>query len=123
MSSSFYHQSKGNSGIQANFFPKVNHSLFENFLDMMNKNNKQKVVVVGAGPVGALAALYAARRGDDVEIYELRGGRSILFFSRQESSVYARLISYSDQGQVLALMVVGPDWFAMSFGFTLSEHD
>ncbi|KAF2110359.1 kynurenine 3-monooxygenase-like protein [Lophiotrema nucula] len=32
----------------------------------------QKVVVVGAGPVGSLAALYAAVRGHDVEIYELR---------------------------------------------------
>ncbi|KAK6215261.1 kynurenine 3-monooxygenase [Colletotrichum tabaci] len=36
----------------------------------MAKN--QKVVVVGAGPVGSLAALYAAQRGYDVEIYELR---------------------------------------------------
>lgn len=35
---------------------------------------KQKVVIVGAGPVGSLAALYAAARGDDVEVYELRGG-------------------------------------------------
>ncbi|OTB17590.1 hypothetical protein K445DRAFT_316219 [Daldinia sp. EC12] len=33
----------------------------------------QKYVVVGAGPVGSLAALYAAKRGHDVEIYELRG--------------------------------------------------
>ncbi|KAM0335500.1 hypothetical protein ACHAQA_000548 [Verticillium albo-atrum] len=33
---------------------------------------KQKIVVVGAGPVGSLAALYAAKRGHDVEIYELR---------------------------------------------------
>ncbi|KAI2627975.1 FAD/NAD(P)-binding domain-containing protein [Hypomontagnella submonticulosa] len=32
----------------------------------------QKYVVVGAGPVGSLAALYAAKRGHDVEIYELR---------------------------------------------------
>ncbi|KAH6615751.1 hypothetical protein B0J18DRAFT_289349 [Chaetomium sp. MPI-SDFR-AT-0129] len=32
----------------------------------------QKVVVIGAGPVGSLAALYAANRGDNVEIYELR---------------------------------------------------
>jgi thioredoxin reductase len=40
---------------------------------------KQKLVVVGAGPVGSLAALYAAARGDEVEIYELRGGRSYLF--------------------------------------------
>lgn len=34
---------------------------------------RQKTVVVGAGPVGSLAALYAAQRGDDVELYELRG--------------------------------------------------
>ncbi|EEH20566.1 hypothetical protein PABG_02797 [Paracoccidioides brasiliensis Pb03] len=34
---------------------------------------KQKVVIVGAGPVGSLAALYAAERGDIVELYELRG--------------------------------------------------
>ena len=40
---------------------------------------KQKVVVVGAGPVGALAALYAASRGDHVEIYELRSGTSKVF--------------------------------------------
>ncbi|KAI0011886.1 FAD/NAD(P)-binding domain-containing protein [Xylariaceae sp. FL0662B] len=33
----------------------------------------QKYVVVGAGPVGSLAALYAAKRGHNVEIYELRG--------------------------------------------------
>lgn len=37
---------------------------------------KQKFVVVGAGPVGSLAALYAAKRGHDVEVYELRGGES-----------------------------------------------
>ncbi|KAK8121762.1 hypothetical protein PG984_010432 [Apiospora sp. TS-2023a] len=33
---------------------------------------KQKYVVVGAGPVGSLAALYAAQRGHKVKIYELR---------------------------------------------------
>lgn len=33
-----------------------------------------KCVVIGAGPVGALAGLYAARRGWDVEIYDLRPG-------------------------------------------------
>ncbi|KAK6380162.1 kynurenine 3-monooxygenase, mitochondrial precursor [Exophiala oligosperma] len=32
----------------------------------------KKILVVGAGPVGSLAALYASRRGADVEIYELR---------------------------------------------------
>jgi kynurenine 3-monooxygenase len=39
---------------------------------------RQKVVIVGAGPVGSLAALYAASRGDDVEVYELRAGRTLL---------------------------------------------
>lgn len=40
----------------------------------MAEKFKQKVVIVGAGPVGSLAALYAAARGDEVEVYELRGG-------------------------------------------------
>ncbi|KAI0410135.1 FAD/NAD(P)-binding domain-containing protein [Xylaria palmicola] len=35
-------------------------------------NASHKYVVVGAGPVGSLAALYAAKRGYEVEIYELR---------------------------------------------------
>lgn len=38
---------------------------------------KQKIVVVGAGPVGTLAALYAAGRGDDVEVYEFREGNNV----------------------------------------------
>ncbi|KAI1302918.1 kynurenine 3-monooxygenase [Xylaria venustula] len=33
---------------------------------------RQKVIVIGGGPVGALSALYAARRGFEVELYELR---------------------------------------------------
>lgn len=37
-----------------------------------------KVVIVGAGPVGSLAALYAAVRGHEVEVYELRSGRHIV---------------------------------------------
>ena len=41
---------------------------------MADTSKKQKVVIVGAGPVGSLAAPYAAARGDDVELYELRGG-------------------------------------------------
>lgn len=34
----------------------------------------KKVVVVGAGPVGSLAALYFSHAGWNVELYELRGG-------------------------------------------------
>jgi 2-polyprenyl-6-methoxyphenol hydroxylase-like FAD-dependent oxidoreductase len=46
----------------------------------MVKNGKaQKTIVIGAGPVGALAALYAAQRGHEVEIYELRSG-TLAFF-------------------------------------------
>jgi len=41
----------------------------------------QKIVIVGAGPVGSLAALYAANRGHNVEIYELRGGQSMILWS------------------------------------------
>ncbi|KAL2001553.1 hypothetical protein VTN02DRAFT_1603 [Thermoascus thermophilus] len=40
---------------------------------MADVKRPHKVVIVGAGPVGSLAALYAASRGDDVEMYELRG--------------------------------------------------
>lgn len=39
---------------------------------MAEGRKAQTVLVVGAGPVGALAALYAANRGDDVHLYELR---------------------------------------------------
>lgn len=35
----------------------------------------EKFIVVGAGPVGSLAALYAAVRGFDVDVYELRPGK------------------------------------------------
>ncbi|KAH0561965.1 hypothetical protein GP486_003328 [Trichoglossum hirsutum] len=37
------------------------------------RQKTQKTVIVGAGPVGAMAGIYAARRGHEVEIYELRG--------------------------------------------------
>ena len=37
-----------------------------------------KVVIIGAGPVGSVAALYAAHRGYDVEVYELRPGKHTL---------------------------------------------
>jgi len=41
---------------------------------MSEDTKRQKIVVVGAGPVGALTAIYAAQRGHDVELYELRNG-------------------------------------------------
>ncbi|KAK5158014.1 kynurenine 3-monooxygenase, mitochondrial precursor [Recurvomyces mirabilis] len=39
----------------------------------MAETSKPRLLVVGAGPVGALAALYGAKRGWEVEVYELRG--------------------------------------------------
>lgn len=48
-------------------------------MDNLGKLYPQKVVVVGAGPVGALAALYAAKRGDEVHVYELRDGKRPIF--------------------------------------------
>lgn len=44
---------------------------------MVEGSKGQKILVVGAGPVGALAALYAAERGDDVHVYELRAGKHL----------------------------------------------
>lgn len=37
---------------------------------------EEKIAIVGAGPVGSLAALYAAQRGYQVELYELRPGKT-----------------------------------------------
>lgn len=45
----------------------------------MAEELRLKTIVVGAGPVGALAALYAAARGEEVEIYELRAGKPCSF--------------------------------------------
>ena len=48
---------------------------------MIEESKGQKVLVVGAGPVGALAALYAAERGNDVHVYELRAGKNLCLSS------------------------------------------
>jgi len=53
---------------------------FSNFFFMAG-SKKQKMIVIGAGPVGTLGALYAAQRGHDVEIYDLRSGTFDKVFS------------------------------------------
>lgn len=50
-------------------------------------DTKPKVVIVGAGPVGSLAALYAASRGYQVEVYDLRSSECL---SRYLKSVLNR---------------------------------
>jgi NADPH-dependent 2,4-dienoyl-CoA reductase/sulfur reductase-like enzyme len=37
----------------------------------------QKTIIIGSGPVGSLSCIYAAQRGHDVEIYELRSGTKL----------------------------------------------
>ncbi len=39
---------------------------------MENNNSKKKVLIVGAGLVGSIAAVYFAKKGFDVEVYEAR---------------------------------------------------
>ena len=57
-----------------NFFGFIVAAQFCKVEKMVDLAKRQKVIVVGAGPVGSLAALYAAARGDEVELYELRAG-------------------------------------------------
>lgn len=48
---------------------------------MADSSKRQKIVIIGAGPVGTLAAIYAAQRDYDVEIYELRSGEKAVLFA------------------------------------------
>ena len=41
----------------------------------VDNNDRERVVIVGAGLVGALAAIYMARLGYQVDVYEKRPGR------------------------------------------------
>lgn len=43
-------------------------------MNMTTMTADGKIVIVGGGPVGSLAALYASHYHDNVEVYELRGG-------------------------------------------------
>lgn len=82
----------------------------------MSQSSKQKVVVVGAGPVGALAALYAAGRGDHVEVYELRDGQYILAFS----PFHARLLRLTPPSSCVSTCCVeegGGLWVPSSCSF------
>ena len=61
---------------------------------MLEDSKTQKILVVGAGPVGALAALYAAKRGDDVHVYELRAGKHSFSLTSHRSIQTLLRISY-----------------------------
>ena len=81
---------------------------------MAEGNRAQKVLVVGAGPVGALAALYAAKRGDDVHVYELRAGKGFVLFNLILPNYARPLLEES-----LILLYQRRKW---SFKLNLSDH-
>jgi alkyl hydroperoxide reductase subunit AhpF len=60
---------------------------------MADGKKRQKIVVIGAGPVGTLAAIYAAKRGNDVEVYELRSGTFVCALFYLLLSIYFYLLS------------------------------
>jgi saccharopine dehydrogenase-like NADP-dependent oxidoreductase len=64
----------------------------------MEGNKKEKIVVIGAGPVGTLAALYAAQRGHDVEVYELRNGTYDRTFHSSTSFCMYILFAHVERG-------------------------
>jgi hypothetical protein len=71
--------------------PHTGHQDIKPITSMVKEKKREKVIVVGAGPVGSLAALYAANRGNDVEVYELRGGKSRNY--RQSFIAFSVMIS------------------------------
>lgn len=74
--------------------PVLDHIVFVRYIAISTHSNMpQKVVVVGAGPVGSLAALYAAIRGYEVEIYELRPGMFSFIVFLPIHKVYLSLVS------------------------------
>src|SRR5436305_7705846 len=48
--------------------PYTGHQNTKPITSMEKEKKREKVIVVGAGLVGSLAALYAANRGNDVEV-------------------------------------------------------
>lgn len=51
------------------------YSFVEANSDQSSPSPRHKYVIIGAGPGGALAAIYAAERGHEVEVYEFRNGK------------------------------------------------
>jgi 2-polyprenyl-6-methoxyphenol hydroxylase-like FAD-dependent oxidoreductase len=44
----------------------------------MTTSTPRKVAIVGAGPVGALSALYFSHAGWDVQLFEMRSGMYLI---------------------------------------------
>ena len=82
----------------------------------MSGNKRQHVLVIGAGPVGALAALYAAGRGDEVDVYELRDGPYISTLFRIFLSVFREPIMFF-QKRIVSGVVVSSDAYRLVLTF------
>ena len=80
---------------------------------MKSMTNKQKVIVVGAGPVGALAALYAAKRGDDVHVYELRGGMSTYFSIKHLHSSFKIKMRHFIKPQISCIIIQNNKYYCV----------
>jgi 2-polyprenyl-6-methoxyphenol hydroxylase-like FAD-dependent oxidoreductase len=52
-----------------------------------NENQTKIIAVIGAGLSGSLAAIYFAKRGFQVNVYEMKSGNEI-YFLPLESNVY-----------------------------------
>src|SRR5215212_5013865 len=71
--------------------------------------NKQKVVIIGAGLSGSLLAIYLAKKGIEVDVYEARGDMRKIEMSAGRSINLA----LSDRG-IAALREVGMDEYMLS---------
>lgn len=60
-------------------------------VDDTSRARQRKAVIVGAGPVGCLAAIALANKGWSVEVYEGRAGIGLVFISRGSHFVGSRL--------------------------------
>ena len=61
------------SSSSSSLFPNPHHNTLNPF-HMTSGSKTRSVAIVGAGPVGALMAVYLANRGWNVHVYETRPG-------------------------------------------------
>lgn len=62
----------GNANLHAN--GEANGHVGDHLPEFPGRRRKRKAVIVGAGPVGCLAAIALANKGWSVEVYEGRAG-------------------------------------------------
>jgi hypothetical protein len=63
------------------------------FPEATGQTRQRKAVIVGAGPVGCLAAIALANKGWTVEVYEGRAGAARCSYTLAPSSAYLSFFS------------------------------